>query len=109
EDPDGMPLDTRDGQAILRINGIQTQSQTYMELLAELPELAAMGVTHARLMPQDVDMVAVAEVFEAALAGRIEAEEARARLAGICQGTGFSNGFFYGEAGYRRIGHRAAG
>ncbi len=47
EDPDGMPLATRDGQAILRVNGIQTQSESYIELLAELPDLAADG-RHAR-------------------------------------------------------------
>ncbi|MGB8624116.1 MAG: U32 family peptidase [Paracoccaceae bacterium] len=103
DDPDGMPLSTRDGQAILRVNGIQTQSESYIELLDELPGIAAMGVTHARLQPQDVDMVAVAEAFADRLAGRIEAAEARERLSGVCADQGFSNGFFHGTAGYRRI------
>lgn len=102
-DPDGMPLSTRDGQAILRVNGIQTQSESYVELLDQLPELAAMGVTHARLMPQDVDMVAVAETFAACLAGDIPAPAAREKLAATCTGTGFSNGFYHGTAGYRRM------
>ncbi|WP_127904062.1 ubiquinone anaerobic biosynthesis protein UbiV [Solirhodobacter olei] len=103
EDPDGMPLSTRDGGAILRVNGIQTQSESYVELLDELPALQRMGVSHARLMPQDVDMVAVAEVFAACLAGHLEAGQARDRLGGLCAGTGFSNGFYHGAAGYRRI------
>lgn len=102
-DPDGLPLSTRDGEAILRVNGIQTQSESYVELLAELAELGEMGVTHARLLPQDVDMVAVTEIFDSVLSHRVEVAEARARLAGLCAGTAFSNGFFYGQAGYRHI------
>ena len=112
DDPDGMPLATRDGRAILRVNGIQTQSESYVALLDELPALAAAGVTHARLLPQDVDMVAVAGLFEGCLSGRIGAGEARAHLGGLCKGTALSNGFYHGVAGYRRIeraGHYAAG
>jgi len=107
DDPDGMPLATRDGQPILRVNGIQTQSENYVELLAELPRMREFGVTHARLLPQDVDMVAVAAVFDDVLNGRESADAGRARLAGICTGTGFSNGFWHGEAGYRHIRRRA--
>lgn len=107
-DPDGMPLSTRDGQPILRINGIQTQSESYISLSDELPALAEMDVTHARLLPQDVDMVAVADVFAARLAGQISPPEAQARLKEICEGQTFSNGFFHGVAGYRRIEAAAA-
>lgn len=103
DDPDGMPLATRDGEPILRVNGIQTLSDSYMELLAELPGMTAMGVTHARLLPQDVDMVSVAAVFDDTLAGRIAPAEARSRLGAICAGTRFSNGFFHGVAGYRHM------
>lgn len=103
EDPDGMPLASRDGQPLLRVNGIQTQSESYVELLDEMSVLREMGVSYARLMPQDVDMVAVAEVFAARAAGQLLAIEARERLHDICQGTSFSNGFFHGIAGYRRI------
>ncbi len=108
EDPDGMPLATLDGKALLRINGIQTQSESYIELLGELPELAAAGVSHARLLPQKVDMVRVAELFAACLAGRLEAGATREALARVCAGTGFSNGFYHGVAGYRRIAGQAA-
>ncbi len=107
QDPDGMPLSTRDGQPILRVNGIQTQSESYVELLDEMSALRDMGVTHARLLPQDVDMVAVAEIFAACLAGRLAAEEARARLGALCGTRQFSNGFFHGATGYRRIEHAA--
>ena len=103
DDPDGMPLRTRDDAPILRVNGIQTQSETYLELLGETAKLVEDGVTHLRLMPQDVDMVDVARVFRAVLDGRQPVDEAEAQLRGICAGTNFSNGFYHGQAGYRRI------
>lgn len=107
QDPDGMPLATRENQPLLRVNGIQTQSESYVELLDELPALQAMGVTHARLMPQDTDMPAVIDIFAACLSGQSPAGDARRKLGEVCRGTGFSNGFFHGTAGYRRI-ERAA-
>ncbi|WP_259400255.1 U32 family peptidase [Roseovarius sp. SCSIO 43702] len=103
EDPDGMPLRTRDEQPILRVNGIQTQSESYMDLLPETSRLVADGVSHLRLMPQAVDMVSVAQVFRDALDGQVPLREADARLAALIGDAGLSNGFYHGEAGYRRI------
>ncbi|MCE8538109.1 U32 family peptidase [Ruegeria pomeroyi] len=103
EDQDGMPLRTRDGRPILRINGIQTQSESYVTLLPEVPQLVADGVTHLRLMPQAVDMVAVARLFRDATDDRLSVQEADARLAALVGDAGLSNGFYHGVAGYRRI------
>ncbi len=103
DDPDGMPLRTRDDAPILRVNGIQTQSESYVDLLPETGRLVADGVTHLRLMPQAVDMVAVAEIFRGTLDRALETSEAEARLRAVCTGTRFSNGFYHGQAGYRRI------
>jgi collagenase-like PrtC family protease len=103
EDPDGMPLRTRDDRPILRVNGIQTLSESYVDLLPEVARLIADGVTHLRLMPQAVDMVAVAQWFRDVLDGRVPTGEADARLATLSGGAGLSNGFYHGTAGYRRI------
>ncbi|WP_254429776.1 ubiquinone anaerobic biosynthesis protein UbiV [Ruegeria atlantica] len=103
DDTDGMPLITRDDRPILRVNGIQTQSESYIDLMPEVKRLAGDGVTHLRLMPQAVDMVAVAQVYRRALERRLDLSEAEAVLREICGGAPFSNGFFHGEAGYRRI------
>lgn len=103
QDPDGMPLATRDGRPILRVNGIQTQSESYVDLLPEAGEVSALGVTHLRLMPQAVDMVAVAREFRDVLDGARAVEAAEGRLRAVCGDTGLSNGFYYGTAGYRRI------
>lgn len=107
EDPDGLPLTTQDGQPILRVNGIQTQSNSYLTLLPELEALAAAGVSHMRLMPQRVDMVAVAREYRAVLDGTRSPQAAEEALGLLCQGTSFSNGFYYGQAGYRRIAQAA--
>ncbi len=103
EDPDGMPLRTRDDLPILRVNGIQTLSESYLDLLPETPRLVADGVSHLRLMPQQVDMISVAQVFRDALDGQLPLAEADARLADLSEGAGLSNGFYHGKAGYRRI------
>ena len=103
EDPDGMPLRTRDDRPILRVNGIQTLSESYVDLLPEVARLITDGVTHLRLMPQAVDMVAVAQVFRDVLDGRVPTGEADARLATLSGDAGLSNGFYHGTAGYRRI------
>ena len=103
EDPDGMPLRTRDDRPILRVNGIQTLSESYVDLLPEAACLIADGVTHLRLMPQAVDMVVVAQVFRDVLDGRVPTGEADARLAMLSGDAGLSNGFYHGTAGYRRI------
>ena len=103
DDADGMPLTTSDEQPILRVNGIQTQSESYIDLLPEVTRLAGDGVTHLRLMPQAVDMVAVAHVYRRTFDGTYDLPEAEAALSQFCGGTPFSNGFFHGEAGYRRI------
>lgn len=103
DDPDGMPLRTRDDAPILWVNGIQTQSESYVALLPEVEPLVASGVTHLRLMPQTADMATVAEVFRMTLDGTLAVLEAETRLRKLCAGTDFSNGFYYGQAGYRRI------
>ena len=61
EDPDGMPLRTLEDKAFLTVNGIQTISHEYLNLIGELAEMQAMGVTRFRLSPHSCDMVAGGE------------------------------------------------
>jgi O2-independent ubiquinone biosynthesis protein UbiV len=102
-DADGMPLGTVDGKPILRVNGIQTQSETYVCLLAETGRLVADGVSHLRLMPQAIDMVAVAQTFRAFLDGAMPGEEAGASLRELCGAAPFSNGFYHGTSGHEFV------
>jgi collagenase-like PrtC family protease len=104
EDADGMSLTTLDGTAFLRVNGTQTLSDTYANLVCELDELRAMGIGRFRLSPQDVDMVAVARTFRDVLAGSREPQAALDDLAQLAPGIAFSNGFFHGIEGVGRVG-----
>lgn len=99
KDPDGLATDTLDGQKFLTVNGVQTLSSTYVNLIESIPDLKAMGVASCRISPQTCDMVAVTKVFRDVADGVISPEQGRETLATICEGVSFSNGFFTGHAG----------
>jgi len=100
DDPDGMEVETLDEIPFLAVNGTQTMSSHYMDLLPDLVSLQARGVSRFRLWPQNVDMVAVSALFRAVLDGRMAVAEAEDRLAGLCPGVQFANGYVHGRAGH---------
>ena len=67
--PDGLALGTREGEAFLTLNGIQTQSSGVHTLIDQLPALRELGVASLRLSPQSRHMGRVVESFAAALSG----------------------------------------
>ena len=99
-DPNGMDVETLDGQPFLAINGTQTLSYAYCNLVRELPALQEMGVRRIRLSPQATDMVGVAEAFRGVLDGSADIDAAAQRLAGLAGGVPFSNGYFLGAEGW---------
>lgn len=103
EDPDGMPLTTQDNQPFLRINGIQTLSHSYVNLVEDVPSMPELGITDLRIMPQNTDMVAVAQVFAQVLSGETTPQTAKDRLDALVTDVPFSNGFWHGLAGHRRM------
>jgi collagenase-like PrtC family protease len=103
DDPDGMTIETLDGEPFLAVNGTQTLSHSYTSLAAELAELRGLGVNRFRLSPHSADMVAVARIFREVLTGRASAEEAEARLKPLIGGAALSNGYYHGVAGARHI------
>jgi len=100
EDTDGLELRTLDGSAFLAVNGIQTLSHDYLNLIGELPDLHAMGVSRFRLSPHTCDMVRVASVFCAVLDRHITPEEGSDQLEALNLSAPFSNGFYHGKPGY---------
>jgi collagenase-like PrtC family protease len=101
QDPDGMVLETMQSRPILAINGVQTLSHTCLNLLQELQELAAHGISAFRLSPHSHDMVAVARVFRGVLDGAIDAAAALSELPAPGPGALFSNGFYHHREGFR--------
>lgn len=99
EDPDGLDLDTIDGEPFLAVNGTQTLSYTCNNLIGELGQMQDMGVSHFRLSPHDIDMVGVARVFRDALDGKSTAR----RLEDLAGGLVFSNGYYHDVEGGRMV------
>lgn len=99
-DPDGMDLRTLDGRSFLTINGIQTMSHSYLNLIRELPQLRSIGVSRFRLSPHTCDMVRVATTFRAALDHELSVEEAAEQLDALALPAPFCNGFFHGKPGH---------
>ncbi len=98
-DPDGLTVETLDHQAFLAMNGVQTLSDSWCNLVADVEALSAAGVNSLRLSPHTVDMVETARIFRAATDGRIAPDEALVRLAAMMPGRRFSNGFVFGDSG----------
>jgi len=90
--PEGLALRTREGEAFLTLNGIQTQSAKTYNLLGELPQLLADGVDIVRISPEHAGTRELVEQFGAALAGGVAAVPAD-----DC------NGFWYGRPGLELV------
>jgi collagenase-like PrtC family protease len=99
EDPDGLMVDTLDGQAFLALNGVQTMSGSVQCLLADVPALLASGVSGLRLSPQVCDMAAVASLYRATSEGRMAGEEALAKVRSLYTAN-YSNGFLHAVPGH---------
>lgn len=99
-DPDGLAVDTLDGQQFLALNGVQTMSSTCLSLLGDVAALRAAGISSLRLSPQACDMVEVARLFRAVADGAMAPLQAMAALGHAYPGSRFSNGFFHGAPGH---------
>ncbi len=101
EDPDGLDVQTLNGEPFLAVNGVQTMSHAYTDLSGSVPDLLDMGIQRLRLSPHaNVDMVAVAEMYRSVANGTLDPQEAHARLSGWLDGVEFCNGYILGENGH---------
>src|SRR5690606_37900208 len=96
--PDGLLLETRESQAFLTINGIQTQSAQVYTLIHALDALRDLGVDVLRLSPQSQHMDQVVAAFRAVLDGREPADTAHQRLVPLMPAAP-CNGYWHGRAG----------
>lgn len=100
EDSDGLPVETVEGERFLAVAGCHILSHAYVNLANEVATLRAAGVDRFRLLPQAVDMAAVADIYRRRLDGRIDGAEATAELRPLVSpGIGFVNGFVHGRPG----------
>jgi len=97
EDPDGLELRTLGGQPFLAINGVQTLSYEFLNLIDRVEELRQMGVSRFRLSPHSCDMVRVAIAFRGLLDRVLTANEAAEALNEMNVHAPYSNGFYFGK------------
>ncbi|MFH1157961.1 MAG: U32 family peptidase [Pseudomonadota bacterium] len=101
KDTDGMTLHTMESKPFLAINGIQTLSDSYIDLLEGLQPMKDAGVAYFRLSPHDCDMVKVISLTKETLDKKITATEASRKLQKLLPKEKFSNGYFHGMAGHK--------
>ncbi|MDH3236308.1 MAG: U32 family peptidase [Alphaproteobacteria bacterium] len=106
EDPDGLAVDTLDGEPFLAVNGPQAMSQAWLNLMDELPVLTSLGIEGFRLSPQSCDMVVVAAAFRDVLDGRTSLEEGASRLRQSTADAGLFNGFLHDREGVALVPRR---
>jgi len=98
EHPEAITLKTREGQAFLAINGIQTMSAQTYNLLAEVPDMLAMGIDIVRLSPQPHHMAEIIAAFDAARNG-VKLGGKPSPAAREWAPDGMVDGYWFGEAG----------
>ena len=94
EHPEGITLNTREGQPFLAINGIQTMSAQTYNLLAQVPEMLAMDIDVIRLSPQAEHMPEIVAAFDAARDARQPDVDMRDWAS-----AGMVDGYWFGDAG----------
>jgi collagenase-like PrtC family protease len=94
EHPAGMTLKTREHQAFLTINGIQTMSAQSNHLPAHMEALRSAGIDVIRLSPQATHMNEIIAAFDAARSGRPHDGAAAAWAE-----NGFVDGYWTGKPG----------
>lgn len=96
--PDGQLLKTRESEAFLVLNGIQTQSARVYNLIGDLPELRALGVDVLRLSPQSRHMADIVAAFDAARRAPEPDPEALQQLRPLMPAEP-CNGYWHGRSG----------
>lgn len=101
-DPDGLLLQTREGEHFLVLNGIQTQSARVCNLVSELPALRTLGVDLLRLSPQSQHMAELIGLWRDAIDGRVSPRDADAAMAPLLPDQS-CNGYWHGQPGMAQV------
>jgi collagenase-like PrtC family protease len=102
EYPDGMLLNTQEGQGFLNVNGIQTQSAQTFSLIDQMDELQRMGIDVFRINPQSTHMDKIVQTFRDCLNGQTSTTEAMKKINPLVP-HGMCNGYWHGIAGMKSL------
>lgn len=95
---DGLTLKTREGEAFLVLNGIQTQSAKVFNLLGELPGLQEAAVDILRISPQALHTPRIVQFFRDAMDGLITPQQALQKM-GKLMPEAACDGYWHGKPG----------
>ena len=105
--PDGLTLETKESQHFLVLNGIQTQSALVYNLIAEIDDMRALGVSMVRISPQSQHTLEIVNLFDAVIKGDMRADDAMARMKPLMPDEA-CNGYWHGKPGLEYIQAAAA-
>jgi O2-independent ubiquinone biosynthesis protein UbiV len=100
--PDGLVLQTQEGEPFLVLNGIQTQSARVHSLLGDLPTLAEAAVDVVRLSPQSQHMPEIVGLFDAVRRSAMAPGAAQTRLDQLLPSAA-CNGYWHGRPGMELV------
>jgi collagenase-like PrtC family protease len=98
DNADGLMLRTREHEGFLVLNGTQTQSARFYNLMSELGSMQELGVDVVRISPQSQHTADVAKLFHDVLAQQTPIEVAETALAKLTPEQA-CNGYWYGKPG----------
>lgn len=96
--PDGLLLSSREGEPFLVLNGIQTQSASVQNLVAEMDQMRELGVDVIRISPQASDTDKIIQAFDQVRRGELSGAAASERIVPLMPGRS-CNGYWYGDPG----------
>ncbi len=91
----GLLAQTQEQQPLLRLNGIQTQSASCLDLRSEIDDMVKMGVDVFRVSPNSFDCIAKASNLVDALTTQT--------MPDTLPTTDNCNGYWFGEAGLKSL------
>jgi collagenase-like PrtC family protease len=96
--PDGLMLKTREDESFLVLNGIQTQSAKTQNLIRDIKDFIDLEIDVLRISPQSRNTLQVIDIFDKALRGKINSDEAEKSLQRFIM-SGECDGYWHGQAG----------
>ncbi|WP_374577872.1 U32 family peptidase [Phenylobacterium sp.] len=104
-DPDGLAVETLEGDGFLALNGVMTMSQGVQVLDVSVEDLRAAGIGALRLSPHSGDMVGAIAAYRRFADGAIDAAGLQAELPPSCLPGPAVSGYLAGAAGMRAAAH----
>jgi collagenase-like PrtC family protease len=99
---DGLALQTREGEAFLVLNGIQTQSARVYNLLGELPGLHAAAVDILRVSPQAFHTPRILQLFRDCIEGQSTPQQALQAMQKLMPEAA-CDGYWHGKPGLEQV------